>query len=437
VLSRAFVALAVAACLNGVASAPLDALFPVYVEAELRETPFFAGQLRTVLVLLGGLFALVGGALCDRLGRRRTFLISLTGAVAGGCVFLTHDAALLFPLCAYVGLMSGFSSTGGQSYLLAAVPRERLGLASALYFQSGTLGIALGSRFAGRIADDMGFDALGWGMVVMAALVLMVGAVLMPEVGTTSPPDPLPEAGRGSNASESSAIRQSDSPPRAGEGLGERLTDPYLALLRIPRIRLFLLLRFLPTCYWGVHRLLLPLLIFRITGTKAAAADYSAISLLVAAVCQLLAGRWCDRVGPRRPAMVAISIVTVSTVLTAVFANSLIGLYAFGILGAASAWSLSTTMPRFIRDIAPEGGQAALVGVAHLAWSAGMLTGSLGGGELLETRPDAPGLAFAASALLCLAACVVTARLVRLMADAPGAAENSAQSLANSPSKGI
>jgi MFS family permease len=200
---------------------------------------------------------------------------------------------------------------------------------------------------------------------------------------------------------------------------------------------LFLMLRFLPTCYWGAHRLLLPLLIFRLTGTKAGAADYSAISLFVAAVCQLLTGRWCDRAGPRRPAMVAICLVTASTALTAVFANSLAGLYVFGVLGAASAWSLSTTMPRFIRDIAPEGGQATLVGVAHLSWSMGMLSGSLGGGYLLERRPDAPGLAFAAGALLCLAACVVTARLIASMAGAPEVEENPVQGLGKSHSKGI
>jgi MFS family permease len=386
VRDRALMGLAVAAFLSGMAGGPLQALFPVYVEAELRQRTFVAAELRTALVLLGGLFAIPGGALCDRMGRRRTFLIGLTGAVAAGGIFLARDPMLLLLLCDYVGLMSGFQTTGGQSYMMAAVPRERLGIASALYFQSGTLGIALGSRLGGPVADVQGFAALGRAMIALAAVVL-VGAVLLL-------PDAAPVASR-----RSFALRP--------------LLAAYARLLRLPRVRLLLLLRYLPTCYWGAATLVLPLLIFRLTGTKSSAALYAAVSLLVAAVCQVLTGRWCDRAGLRRPVQVAAAGVAISAVLTALFAHSLMGLYVFGIAGAAAAWSLSTTMPGIIHDVAPEGEQGTVVGAAHLAWSAGMLSGSLGGGALVEWRPGAP---FAVTAVLCAAACVVAARLMAMIA---------------------
>jgi MFS family permease len=393
VRDRALIGLAVAAFLGGMAGAPLQALFPVYVEAELRQRPLVSAELRTALLLLGGLFALPGGALCDRMGRRRTFLIGLTGAVAAGGVFLARDPALLLLLCGYVGLMSGFQTTGGQSYMMAAVPRERLGMASALYFQSGTLGIALGSRLGGPVADAHGFGALGRGMIAVAAAVVLAAAFFLP--------DAAPVAGRRSFA------------------LGPLLAA-YRGILRLPRVRLLLLLRYLPTCYWGAATLVLPLLIFRLTGTKSAAALYAAVSLLVAAVCQVLTGRWCDRAGLHRPVRVAAAGVAISAALTALFAGSLVGLYVFGIAGAAAAWSLSTTMPGIIHDVAPEGEQGTVVGAAHLAWSAGMLSGSLGGGALVEWRPGGP---FAVTALLCAAACVVAARLMAMMAVCSGASD--------------
>jgi MFS family permease len=368
------------------AGGPLQALFPIYVESDLKQSTFVAAELRTALVLLGGLFAIPGGALCDRLGRRRTFLIGLTGAVAAGGIFLARDTGLLLLLCGYVGLMSGFQTTGGQSYMMAAVPRERLGMASALYFQSGTLGIALGSRLGGPMADAQGFAALGQTMIALAALVLLGAAFLLP--------DAAPVTGRRSFA------------------LGPLLAA-YARLLRLPRVRLLLLLRYLPTCYWGAATLILPLLIFRLTGTKSSAALYAAVSLLVAAVCQVLTGRWCDRAGLHRPVRVAAAGVAISAALTALFATSLVGLYVFGIAGAAAAWSLSTTMPGIIHDVAPEGEQGTVVGAAHLAWSAGMLSGSLGAGALVDWRPGAP---FAVTALLCGAACVVAARLMKMMA---------------------
>lgn len=386
VRDRALIGLAVAAFLSGMAGGPLQALFPVYVEAELGQKTLVAAELRTALVLLGGLFAIPGGALCDRMGRRRTFLIGLSGAVAAGGIFLAREPALLLLLCGYVGLMSGFQTTGGQSYMMAAVPRERLGIASALYFQSGTLGIALGSRLGGPVADAHGFATLGRDMIVLAAAVLLLAGLFLP--------DAAPVVGR------------------RGFALGPLLAA-YGRLLRLPRVRLLLLLRYLPTCYWGAATLVLPLLVFRLTGTKSSAALYAAVSLLVAAVCQVLTGRWCDRAGLQRPVCVAAAGVAISAALTALFAHSLVGLYLFGITGAASAWSLSTTMPAIIHDVAPEGEQGTVVGAAHLAWSAGMLSGSLGGGALVDWRPGAP---FAVTALLCAAACVVAARLVAMIA---------------------
>ncbi|MEE2754530.1 MAG: hypothetical protein VX910_11150, partial [Candidatus Latescibacterota bacterium] len=66
------------------------------------------------------------------------------------------------------------------------------------------------------------------------------------------------------------------------------------------------------------------------------------------------------------------------------------GLYVWGIIAAASAWSLSTTMPGLIQLIARDEEKGKLVGTAHSVWSAGMLIGNLGGGWLVNFRPGMP-----------------------------------------------
>jgi MFS family permease len=279
--------------------------------------------------------------------------------------------------------MTGFVTTGGQSYLMAAVPRERMGMAGALYFLSGTLGISLGSRAGGSLAEAWGFAVLGQAMLLLAAIVVLGAAVLLPD------------------------------PPGAGP-IGRRpsAVASYVRLLGLPRVRLLLWLRYLPTCYWGAATHVLALLVFRVTHSTESAAVYAAVSLLFAAACQLFTGRWCDRAGPRRPVLVTATGVALSAALTAFAVDRLWSLLLLGTLGAGAAWSLSTTMPRLIHDVAPEGEQGTLVGAAHLAWSAGMLTGILGSALLVDSSPS--GL-FGGAALLCAAAVLVASRLLSLL----------------------
>ena len=380
---KALAGLAIASFLGGMAGAPLQSLFPVYAEADLRLPAFEAAWLRVPLVLLGGLFAIAGGALCDRLGRRSTFVVGLTGSLAAGAVFLTRDRWLIALCCAYAGLMTGFLTTGGQSYLMAVTPRERMGMGGALYFLSGTLGIALGSRAGGWLAESRSFAAVGLAMLFLAALVIPAALFLLPEA-----------------------------PGAAAVGRRPSALAAYFQLLRLPRVRLLLWLRYLPTCYWGAATQLFSLLIFRATHSKESAAVYAAVSLAFAAACQILTGRWCDRAGPRRPVRATATAVAACAALTALGAGEVWCLFLFGTLGAGAAWSLSTTMPRLIHDTAPEGEQGTLVGAAHLSWSAGMLTGILGGGLLVDWRAGAP---FAVAALLCAAAVLVAGRLLALL----------------------
>ena len=372
-MSRRFVSLLCVSFLTSFVSSPIYALLPVYVEAGLARSPLFSAWLRMLFFTLGGLFAVPAGSLCNRTGVKRVLLIGVLGPLIASSIFLSQDPLLLASLCIGLGITFGFSSTGGQSYLLGSASATVMGKASAGYFLSSTFGTAAGNLLAGPIADGLGYAALGTLGAAASVIVILLAIFLLP----------------GIPRSEDAAPAETEHP------VG------YWQLIKRREVRLLLAIRYLPTSSWGAVTLLVPLLIYRLSGSNTAVTTYSAISLTCACASQLLTGRLCDRMGRWRPVLVAASIVTASSVGLALFANSLVGLYAFGILASVSAWSLSTTMPGILQLTARQGEKSRVVGIAHVAWSAGMLSGSLGAGTLIEWGP---GLPFGIAIALCLGA---------------------------------
>ena len=57
--------------------------------------------------------------------------------------------------------------------------------------------------------------------------------------------------------------------------------------------------------------------------------------------------------------------------------QSAIGFFVAGVLASGAAWSLSTTMPRFIKQFLANDETGRGVGLVHLAWSIGFLSGYL------------------------------------------------------------
>ena len=343
-------------------NAPKYALLPVYVEADLLRTPIFSAGLKAIFLILGGLFALPAGNLADRWGPKWVYLFGTLTPALAALVFLSNDVILLATFCIGIGITSGFDSAGGQSYLIRAVNPKVIGTASAGYFLGNTLGTSLGNLIAGPVADHHGYASLGM-LALAGSVILMIGAVIgLPHV-QSSP-------GRVDVRTES-----------AGKSTQLVWRKEVLLLLGI---------RFLPTCYWGAVTLVLPLLIYRATGSNTAVTTFSTVSLGIAACFQMLAGWICDRRGRWGPILVASGIETVSAIGLAFWHDSITGLYVWGIIAAASAWSLSTTMPGLIQLIARDEEKGKLVGTAHSVWSAGMLIGNLGGGWLVNFRPGMP-----------------------------------------------
>ena len=72
--------------------------------------------------------------------------------------------------------------------------------------------------------------------------------------------------------------------------------------------------------------------------------------------------------------------------------NTVWGLFIFGVLGVAAAWSLSTLMYVWVADGVPKAEHASSFGLLHAVWSLSMITGSLLGGTLVRTFPGLPFL---------------------------------------------
>lgn len=359
--------------LVGMLNAPVNSLLPVYMEAESQASPLLSAGLRSTFLLLGGFFAVPAGYLCDRLGVRTTYVIGVSGTVAAGAVFLTQDVTSLFLLCVYIGVATGISTTAGQAYLIHATPRASMGLGSAAYFLGMTLGSAVGNRLTGEIAEGYGFKLVGLSIIVGAVVITVLMALVLPELE------------RPTRSSQEPKLRSLD-------------------LLRRREIRLLLAVRFLPTCYWGAATLLIPLLIYRTSESLSSAANYSAFSLVIASIGQVSAGRLADKYGARIPTLIASSLVAISAIGTGIWVDSTGGLYLFGTLGAVSAWSVSTMMPRLIDSVSSMVERGRVVGTAHFAWSLGMLIGSLWAGRAVEWDPRLPFLSLAVG-------CVVTVAL--------------------------
>ena len=72
-----------------------------------------------------------------------------------------------------------------------------------------------------------------------------------------------------------------------------------LAMIRRAKVRQLLGLRSLPTIFYGMLTVLIPVLLNGLSGNKLVVAAYATTNLIVASAAQLLAGRAADRSGAR------------------------------------------------------------------------------------------------------------------------------------------
>jgi MFS family permease len=361
--NRPVLSLLIVQLLSGIVLLPLGLFFPIYLEEQLGYTAAFLSAFVAVGRFLGMIASAVGGALADAVGRKGTLVLGLAGIMLGSLMYLTRSPWLVFVIWSVGGIGGGLHTVGGQSYLIDAAGSQHLGVFSALYHWGFTLGGALSSPGAGLLLEKGGFESFGLALLGIS-LATTVGAIAI-----------LPGLRRGIGASATSW---------SGTLFG------YREVLRRQAVRLLGLLRFLPTCYYGMASVLNPLLINRAADSKTAVAAYGTITLVAATLAQILAGRGADHWGSRRPTLFTYEILVIAILGQAVFAAHLWSYYVFGVLGICAAWALSTLMPVLVSEVTSAAERGRVLGAQHLLWNVGMMLGPVVGGALMEINLGLP-----------------------------------------------
>ena len=339
------------------------AFLPIYLEERLH---FAAIAIATVVAVgqaAGMVAAFLGGELTDTLGSQRVLALGLFCGAVATLVFQAEHPLLIAALWGLAGVAGTLQTLGGSSYLTRAADPRRLGLISALYALCLTLGGALGNPAAGRLLDTAGFRTYGAVGLALLAAAFLLAAFLMPV----------------------QAVARDGHAPR-------RTLGNMLALTRRPEVRLLIGLRFLPTLYYGMSLLLVPLMINHLAGNKTTVAIYGMVSLVVASFAQLLAGRSADRFGHRGPTIIGYAALIVAALGLALFSGQLWGIFLFGVLGLAAAWSLATLLFCLVSDGVPRADHGRAFGLLHATWSIAMIGGSVLGGGLTRIAAGLPFL---------------------------------------------
>jgi MFS family permease len=357
--------------LNGMVVAAQFYFFPIYVKEALGLSAVVVSTFVSVGQIAGLIASLLAGGLTDTLGRKWTLVLGLGCFVVGSLAFFIRLPWLVGALWFVNGMALSLEALGSQGYLIGVAGGASLGVTSALYHWGFTLGGAVGSPIAGRLLDTRGYGGFAPVVLGLAGGTTLIAAVLMPR---------LKQATRGEARASWRAML-------AG----------YVEIVRQPLVLRLGMLRFLPTCYYGMAMVLIPLLINAETGSKTAVALFATAAQVLATLTQLIAGRIADQRGPRAPTLIAIGGVLSAALGLAGFAGQLWGLYLFGILGIAAAWALSTLMPVLVSGTVVEARQGRVLGALNLLWNLAMILSAMVGGALVEVRP---GLPFALAALV-------------------------------------
>lgn len=364
---------------GGLRDMPQLAFFVIYLREELQLAPVTISSVVAGAQVAGMFTALVGGAVALRVGSKWALVAGLALSGLGSLSFQIHALWAVALLWFFGGMGLALVSVGGASYLTRIGARGGLGLLAAFYAMSITVGGSLGNPLAGVLIERWGFAAFSWAAVSVSALTMIVIGLLMENYRAA---------------------------PAGGASPGA-FARVMLATARQANVRVLVGLRSLPTIFYGVLMVLVPLLLNELSGSKVLVAAYGTTNLVVASAAQLLAGRSADRWGARVPGLAAYGALIAAGLGLSLTAGTVWGLFGFGVLGIAAAWALATLQYVWVSDGVAKDDHPATFGLLHAVWSLSMITGSVLAGWFAAWLPGMPfliaGLLNAGSLVLILA----------------------------------
>jgi len=349
--------------MGGMMLSPQRTFFPIYVQ-EMGHTAVLISTLAAVRQMMGLIASLVGGTLSDTWGRKWTLLAGQVGFLLGGIVFLTPQSGWIPLLWALSGFGMGLHTLGGQSYLIDAAPPDHLGMLSALYNWGYTVGGTLSSPIAGYLLDRWDYRTFGLTLSLFGLLTIAVNVFVLPRT-----------------------LAQ-----KSGRSTSWKKLFGYGDIAIRPPIVVLVLLRFLPTTFWGMALILIPLLLNAAGAPKTAIALYATVSQVIAALAQIVTGRAADRWGARWPTVIVYATLVAGILGLGAIPGQLPALFVFGTLSTAAAWSLSTLLPLLVARVTVPPERGRVLGWIHLWWNAGMVAGAMVGGVLFERWASLPFL---------------------------------------------
>jgi MFS family permease len=156
---------------------------PSYLQAE-RGFSVLSSRWNFVANSLGALIGfLFGGNVVDRLGRRNAFrvMVLIAFAAVSAYLFVPLNGPQLLPLGLVLGVLIVSAGVGLTPFLTELFPTEVRGTATGLCYSLGRGLGALFPAFAGYLGMRMPLGTAIWSMILLAYLVVIIAASLLPE----------------------------------------------------------------------------------------------------------------------------------------------------------------------------------------------------------------------------------------------------------------
>jgi MFS family permease len=362
-INRSTIALLVLQLMSGMILAPHLTFFPIYVK-DLGYSTVVIANMAAAKLIAGLIASMIGGTLSDSIGRKYTLLLGNIGYLLSSFVFFVVSPEWIGVLWVIGGLGLGLHTLGGQSYLIDAAVPEFLGLTSALFNWGYTLGGVLSSPIAGYLLDHWDYGIFAITLVAFSLLTIAVNQFVLPR----SPVE---------RVAQTTSLKSLF-------GYGDIATRPAIWILTA--------IRFLPTLYYAIMLILIPLLLDAAGASKTTIAWYATLSWIAASLAQAGVGVAADRWGPKRSTALAFVSLLVSILGIGLWPDGLWVVFTFGTVGIAAAWSLSTLLPSLVAQVSVPEDRGRILGFIHLWWNLAMVIGSLVGGALFEIASGLPFL---------------------------------------------
>ena len=329
-----------------------------------------AAGLLTASYAIGTLLAsLPAGALAARVGPRPAMLSGLYLLGLASIAFGVGESIVVLDIARFCqGIGSALTWAGAITWLMISAPEGRRG-----ELIGTALGAAVAGAFLGPVIGGVA-DGIGTEIVFSSVAILTAGLAW----ATLSLPVP--------------------------QGADDRPLSEVIGVMRMPLVAVAALLVAVPSLMAGLLSVLVPLRIDELGGTAAAIAGGYAVGAVVETVMAPLVGRFSDRRGRNSPMVLGFFVCALSVLIVPLADAVGVVLAALIVSSVGAGFSFAPAMAR-LSDSAETVGlhQGYAAGLLNMAWAAGQVTGSAGGGGAAEAWGDAvPCIASAALLLLML-----------------------------------